>query len=168
MNIRRWLPSTSGMLSCSAWTQDNGLCTSLSNSIQRRHIRSLLPSVLGVCTSVKCKWLSFSESWLLNTTTTSLIKNHIQGHLGDSVGWASDFGSGHDLMVCEFELRADSSEPGACFGFCVSLSLFLPSSHSLSLKNKYRFHCLSIKNQWRLKKNLSFLILDSQEWKMFF
>ena len=40
-----------------------------------------------------------------------------------------DFGSGHDLMVCEFEPRvglcADSSEPGACFGFCVSLSLCL-------------------------------------------
>ena len=39
----------------------------------------------------------------------------------------SDFGSGHDLTVCEFEPRvglcAHSSEPGACFGFCVSLSL---------------------------------------------
>ena len=36
------------------------------------------------------------------------------GHLGGSVGWASGFGSGHDLMVCEFEphvgLCADSSE----------------------------------------------------------
>ena len=51
-------------------------------------------------------------------------------------------GSGHNLMVCEFEphvgLWADSSEPGACFGFCVSLSLTLPRSCSvsLSLKNK--------------------------------
>ena len=38
-----------------------------------------------------------------------------------------DFGSGHDLMVCGFEpytgLCADSSEPGACFRFYVSLSL---------------------------------------------
>ena len=46
-----------------------------------------------------------------------------------SVCGASDFGSGHDLAVGEFEprvgLRADSSEPGACFGFCVSLSLLL-------------------------------------------
>ena len=53
------------------------------------------------------------------------------GCLGGSVGWASDFGSGHDLAVREFEPRiglwADSSEPGACFGFCVSLSL-CPSS----------------------------------------
>ena len=35
--------------------------------------------------------------------------------------------SGHDLTAHEFEphigLCADSSEPGACFGFCVSLSL---------------------------------------------
>ena len=42
-----------------------------------------------------------------------------------------DFGSGHDLAVCEFEprvgLRADSSEPGACFRFCVfPLSLPFP------------------------------------------
>ena len=49
-------------------------------------------------------------------------------------GWLSwlstHFSSGHDLMVCEFEpcvrLCADSSEPGACFGFCVSLSLSTP------------------------------------------
>ena len=36
-------------------------------------------------------------------------------------------GSGHDLAVREFEPRvglwADGSEPGACFRFCVSLSL---------------------------------------------
>ena len=41
-------------------------------------------------------------------------KSRFQGHLGGSVGWASDFGSGHDLAVREFEpqvrLCADSSE----------------------------------------------------------
>ena len=41
--------------------------------------------------------------------------------MGGSVGQASDFGSGHDLTVLEFEpligLCADSSEPGACFRF---------------------------------------------------
>ena len=51
------------------------------------------------------------------------------GHLSGSVGWTSDFGSGYDLTVRELEPRvglcADSSEPGACFGFCVSLSLSL-------------------------------------------
>ena len=66
----------------------------------------------------------------------------LQGRLGGSVGWASDFGSGHDLAVREFEPRvglcADSSEPGACFGFCVSLSLCPSPARALSLfpKNK--------------------------------
>ena len=54
------------------------------------------------------------------------INNTLVGHLGGSVGWVSDFGSRHDLTVCEFEphvgLCADSSEPGACFGLWVSLS----------------------------------------------
>ena len=66
-----------------------------------------------------------------------------QGRLGGSVGKASDFGSGHDLTVCEFQpcvgLCADSSEPGACFGFCVSLSLSPPMLTlclSLSLSQK--------------------------------
>ena len=65
-----------------------------------------------------------------------------EGRLGGSVGWAADFGSGHDLVFREFEphvrLCADSSEPGACFRFCVSLSLTLPRSCSVSLclKNK--------------------------------
>ena len=43
---------------------------------------------------------------------------------------------GHDLVVREFEPRvglcADSSEPAACFRFCVSLSLTLPHSCSVS------------------------------------
>ena len=60
------------------------------------------------------------------------------GHLGVSVGLTSHFGSGHDLAVPKFEpcvgFCADSSEPGACFGFCVCLSLPLScSALSLSL-----------------------------------
>ena len=63
-------------------------------------------------------------------------------------GWLSQlskshFGSGHDLTACEFEpcagLCADSSEPGTCFRFCISLCL-CPSpahTHSLALKNKH-------------------------------
>ena len=79
-----------------------------------------------------------AESWL---RTQAWV-----GHLGGSVGQASDFGSGRDLTVHEFEpcvgLCADSSEPGACFGFWGSLSLCpspactLSLSLSLSLKNK--------------------------------
>ena len=67
------------------------------------------------------------------------------GHLGGSVGWASDFGSGQDLTVRELEPRvglcAVSSEPGACFRFCVSFSLCptpaLSGSVSLSKINKH-------------------------------
>ena len=44
---------------------------------------------------------------------------------------------GHDLVVREFEPRvrlwADGSEPGACFRFCVSLSLCPSPVHALSL-----------------------------------
>ena len=74
-----------------------------------------------------------------NPATNSSSKTFLQGRLGVSVGWAADFGSGHDLAVRESEPRiglcADSSEPGACFGFCVSqsLSLPLPRLHSVSL-----------------------------------
>ena len=57
--------------------------------------------------------------------------------MGGSVGWVSDFGSGRDLIVREFEPRvglcADSSEPGACFGFCVSLSLDPSPARALSV-----------------------------------
>ena len=52
------------------------------------------------------------------------------GCLGGWVSVASDFGSGQDLVVCEFEphigLCVGSSEPGACFVDSVSLS-FCPS-----------------------------------------
>ena len=58
-----------------------------------------------------------------------------------------DFSSGHDLTVREFEphvgLHADSSEPEACFGFCVSLSPCPSPAHALSL---------SVKNKQTLKK----------------
>ena len=50
---------------------------------------------------------------------------------------ASDCGSSHDLAVRGFEphvgLCPDSSEPGACFGFCVSLSLCPSPARTLSL-----------------------------------
>ena len=57
----------------------------------------------------------------------NLISVSAKGRLGGSVGWVSDFGSGHDLAVRGFEplvrLCGYSSEPGACSGFHVSLSL---------------------------------------------
>ena len=58
-------------------------------------------------------------------------------------GWLSrapNFGSGHDLTVCKFEPRirlcADRSEPGARFGFRVSLSLQPSPVYALSLSQK--------------------------------
>ena len=64
----------------------------------------------------------------------------ILGASGSLSGLTSDFGSGHDLTVLGFKphvgLYADSSEPEACFGFCVSLSLSTPPTHTLSLSQK--------------------------------
>ena len=56
-------------------------------------------------------------------------------------GWLSQLSvrlhSGHDLAIREFEPRvglwADGSEPGACFRFCLPLSLPLPHSCSVSV-----------------------------------
>ena len=68
---------------------------------------------------------------------TGVIKNHSAGAPGGSVGWASNFGSGHDHAVRGLEpcigLCADGSKPRACFQFCVSLSLCPSPDHTLSL-----------------------------------
>ena len=65
-----------------------------------------------------------------------LSKNKL-GCLGGSVGWASNFSSGPDRTVPEFEPRvglcADSSEPGAWFRFCVSPSLCPSPTHTPSV-----------------------------------
>ena len=80
-------------------------------------------------------------SWFFQV---SPYKGYLSGCLSGSVGKAPNFGSGHDLMIHEFDpcvrLCADSLEPGGCFRFCVSLSLSAPPllalCPSLSLKNK--------------------------------
>ena len=65
------------------------------------------------------------------------LQNGTGGRLGGSAREAHDFGSGHDLTIREFEPRvglcADSWEPGACFGFCASLSLYASPIRALSL-----------------------------------
>ena len=65
-------------------------------------------------------------------------------HLNGSVGEASDFDSGQDLVVREFEPRvglwADGSEPGTCLGFCVSLSLSAPPPLALCLSKIKKHH----------------------------
>ena len=75
----------------------------------------------------QCPSLIFPSSPALSLS--SVFKSFL-GRLGGSVSWVSDFSPGHDLVVRGFEphirLWADSSEPGACFTFCVSLSLSVP------------------------------------------
>ena len=61
-----------------------------------------------------------ATSRLPHTDQSGIFKTALwMGLLGGSVGEASDFGPGHDLPVRGFEprvgLRADGSEPGACF-----------------------------------------------------
>ena len=67
----------------------------------------------------------------------SLFGEKERGTWGGSVGWVSDFSSGHDLTVRGFEPRvglcADSSEPGTCLGFCVSLALWPSPTQALPL-----------------------------------
>ena len=109
----------------------------------------VLPSGMGAChfqaeasrvggtlpVSLPLCWLNKEESEILREAEAQ--KKGAWGHLSGSVGWAADFGSGHDLAVREFEPRiglcADSSEPGACFGLCVSLSLSDPPPFMLCL-----------------------------------
>ena len=86
----------------------------------------------------------FQKGW----SGASVLNEENTGHLGGPVGYTCDFGSGHDLTVGGFEPRlcADSSEPGACFGFCVSL--FLPLPHLLT-----RSLSLSLSLSKKKKKN---------------
>ena len=93
----------------------------------------------------------------------------LAGRLGGSIGWASDFGSGHDLTVREFEPRvglcADSSEPGACFGFCVSLFLY-PSPLTVCL---YLFYLVLIPGDHCGQMKINFSLFSKQPFfKTFF
>ena len=86
------------------------------------------------------EWEKIFTNNILDTgLVPKIYKELIKGRLGGSVGWASDFSSGHDLAVHEFEPRvglwADGSEPGACFRFCLPLSLPLPRSCSVDRKS---------------------------------
>ena len=86
----------------------------------------------------------------LSSVLSSLILEiHLKGSRGTRVAQSAErptSAQGQDLTVHGFKTRvglwADSSEPGSCFGCCVSLSLCpspacAPSlSLSLSLKNK--------------------------------
>ena len=72
-------------------------------------------------------------------------------------------GSGHDLAVSEFESRvgvcADSSEPGACFRFCVSLSLCPSPARALSLSK------MSITAKWLATAKMIHSAKMIHQWK---
>ena len=118
-----------------------------------RHIRhsvfGSVPSFLGgyfltLCYLLLKTDLVIHESFSFVLTlaekhfSRQVINNGIKkkGLPSGSVRQASNFGSGHDLTVHELEpcvgLWADSSKPGARFGFCVSLCLPLRCLHSVS------------------------------------
>ena len=102
------------------------------------------------------------EKWI---TSWQMGELGIPGHLGGSVDWTSNFVSGHDLTVREFEpligLCSDSLDPRSCFRFCVSLSLCPSPTHSLSL-------CLSLSVSLSLfvskKFFFCFLDYDAKTW----
>ena len=58
-----------------------------------------------------------------------------EGHLGGSVGWMSDFGSGHDLMIREFEphIRLSAVKCEACFGSSVPFTFCTSPARALFL-----------------------------------
>ena len=92
----------------------------------------------------KSHWI-VPEHWLiycmLIISPRKMTKNMLKKKPIGAPGWRSRLGvrlrPGHDLAVREFEPRvrlwAEGSEPGACFRFCVSLSLCPSPIHALSL-----------------------------------
>ena len=119
LELQQW--HLNGVRKESPWKTFMNLCVA---QIRDYPPKSILPRFHGI------------ELWLGGGWPLKRARE-LLGHLGGSVGWASDFNSGHDLAVFEFEPRiglyADSSEPGACFGFYVSLSFCSSPTHALSL-----------------------------------
>ena len=81
------------------------------------------------------------------------------GSLGGSVGWASDFSSGHDLVVPEFkrhiELTAGSEEPASDrlrISLCPSPTCTLPKLHI----RKKEF-CIP-RGQWKISPRMQMLV----------
>ena len=97
-----------------------------------KHFISRVPISSSVREAGRCVC---GDSWgrrLSTITNICLLSDGLKRH-----ACTSGFGSGHDLTVRGFEPRvglcADSSEPGACFGFCVSLFLCPSFARALSL-----------------------------------
>ena len=86
----------------------------------------------------KAKLSLIADNFIIYLKRVSVYRNF---RVWGAPGWLSqlsvNFNSGHDVAIHEFEpciwLCADNSEPRACFGFCVSLSLCPSPAHTLSL-----------------------------------
>ena len=101
----------------------------------------LRSKVLEVKTWTRSKEKDQCVTNIYKIPTICLEMYPVVGRLGGSVSQASDFGSGPDLLVCEFEphieLSAVSAEPTSD---PLSLSFCLSQTPSLSV-------CLSLKNK---------------------
>ena len=88
-----------------------------------------------MATELKCRYASHPEA----ASQPEVWRARRDGCRGSCLAQSVKnlMGSGHDLTVCGFKphagLCADSSEPGACFGFCLPLSLPHPCLHSVSV-----------------------------------
>ena len=112
---------------------------------------------LGEGTALSCYFTCF---FLLTTVLYLFLSPFLNYNIPKpgAPGWLSQLsvqlGSGHDLMVREFEphvgLCADSLEPGACFGLCVSFSLCPSPTCALSLYVSQNINVKKIKKkiQW--------------------
>ena len=80
---------------------------------------------------------SLTLSFLISKTG---IKAYLWRHLGGSVGEVVRLHLSHDLTASDFQpcvrLCADSSDPGAFYEFCVSVSLCPFPARALSLSQK--------------------------------
>ena len=113
-----------------------------------RHLSDFLGKYLSFSLKVFFGFqIFFIPSNLLFIKSDWNLKNTVEGRLGDPVGSVFNFSSGHDLVVREFEpcrgLCAGSSEPGACFRFCVCVCVcvcvcpFPACTLSLSVSQKW-------------------------------
>ena len=116
-----------------AWSLPGILCLPLSLPLPC----SCCLSKMNKCFKKNLKYPLYLYASPTNKRTPKLKKQYIQARAQSVEHPTLDFGSGHDLTVREFKphigLCADSSEPGACFWFCVPLSLCPSPAHAVSL-----------------------------------
>ncbi|VFV29962.1 atpase family aaa domain-containing [Lynx pardinus] len=122
-------------------TRDPGYCTVFPSYLQRERVHTFLKNFFNVYLFFERERHTVQTGKGQRERETQNLKQ-IPGPRW-APGWRSRLSvrlqPGHDLAVREFEPRvrlwADGSEPGACFRFCVSLSLCPSPVHALWLKD---------------------------------